>query len=224
MRKVQKVAFFNVLLLLFSVVAFENCNAIAKEPRIEIKEKITKRCGVNFFASINNSSVTSLISSVDKHRKNGCSEILINISTNGGSTQAGIIAYNYLSSLSSNITIRTHNISTVASAGVILYCGGRVRTASSNSFFLVHEGTWTFNSNSTYTPSDLDETMKQWLMERKIMRNIFSTCSGISEETTRNLFESRSVFSALDANKNGLVQKITQDMPDFTEDLITIFQ
>jgi ATP-dependent protease ClpP protease subunit len=198
-------------------------NAVAKDLGAVIKQKVPKKCGVNFFTNISNNSVASLITSVDKHRRNGCSEILININTNGGGNQAGIIAYNYLSSLPNDITVTTHNISTVASAGVALYCSGRVRTASKNSFFLVHEGTWTFNSTS-YTPGDLDETMNQWLMERKIMRNIFSTCSGISEERTRKIFESRAVFSSTEAKANGLVQKINQDMPDITEDFLTILQ
>lgn len=174
-----------------------------------ITEKV-KRCTgiVNFFDGVNDKSILLLISGIDYLRlTKNCNDILINIKTDGGDTTAGIAAYNYLSSISETLTIRTHNIGVVSSAGNLIYCGGKIRTATKHSKFLVHNGDLTINGN--FTPSDLSEIIRNWEGNRKISQEIFSICTGLDENKVADIRDSRSVFTASQALDIGLVQKIT---------------
>jgi ATP-dependent Clp protease, protease subunit len=164
---------------------------------------------------MNDTNIVYLINYVENLIVKGYKDITINIRTNGGSLQSGIAVYNYLSSLPSSITIRTHNMGTIDSAGIYLYCAGNVRTASKNSRFLVHNGTSTFPS--VYTPESMSEAQRTWAADLKIGRDIFSNCTGLNEQKVISIFNAGTVYSPSEAKEIGLVHKITSTSPTFTE-------
>jgi ATP-dependent protease ClpP protease subunit len=163
---------------------------------------------INFLNDIDDKSINELMATVNSLIAKGHKDILINIKTNGGSTRSGIMAYNYLASLPNSVTVRTHNISSVLSAGIMLYCGGRVRTAAKNSFFLMHNGTWTYSGNTTLSPEQQSEDSRAWQTEITIMRNIFSACTGKNAADTMRIFQASSIVMAMEAKEMNIVQTI----------------
>jgi ATP-dependent protease ClpP protease subunit len=94
-----------------------------------------------FIAPITGDTVPRLMSLVTAQASRGVTNITIAISSGGGDTGAAFGAYNGLKALQSqnpHLTITTVNIGSVASAAVLLFCGGKERYSLPNANFLIH--------------------------------------------------------------------------------------
>ena len=101
----------------------------------------------NFIGSVSEQSVSDFISTIE-NIKTPINSITINISSLGGSVTPGITMYNYLKSKQFNII--THNLGEVSSAALLIYLGGKIRTAEDISKFMLHPITICINESSTY--------------------------------------------------------------------------
>ncbi len=183
----------------------KNQNTNSESPKVLPQVTETKRTAViNFSVGVSDESVTLLMQTVSNLMFLGYKDFLLMINSDGGNTEAGITAYNYLSSLP--VTIRTHNISSVKSAATDIYCAGSYRTASPNSIFLLHNGTVTYGSDSTIGEiNGLNQWYKLLLTSRL---KIFSICAGISEKESKNIYDNESVFNASEAKNIGFVNEV----------------
>lgn len=101
----------------------------------------------NFIGSVSEQSVSDFISTIE-NIKTPINSITINISSLGGGVTPGITMYNYLKNKQFNII--THNLGEVSSAALLIYLGGKIRTAEDISKFMLHPITICINESSTY--------------------------------------------------------------------------
>ncbi len=89
---------------------------------------------IKFFAPVIDVTVNALLNTVDTKMQQGVTEVVLLISSPGGSVFHGLSAYNYLKGLPIKVT--THNFGSVDSIGVVLYCGGSERFSVPQARFL----------------------------------------------------------------------------------------
>ena len=78
---------------------------------------------VKFYSPVSEASIGALMKVVDQKLAAGVTQFTVLISTSGGSVFHGLTAYNYLKGIPAEVT--THNIGSVDSIGVALFCAGR---------------------------------------------------------------------------------------------------
>lgn len=101
---------------------------------------------VRFYANVSEHTVNDLIhwttQQLAQHQgSNAPQEIIIEISSPGGSSDHGLLAYNYLSQI--NIPKTTIGMGNVDSAAALLFAAGNKRLATESCRFLLHEATVT---------------------------------------------------------------------------------
>lgn len=179
----------------------------------------TKTAVINFFARVNNNSISNLISVTHDLMREDFDEILLVLNTGGGSLDAGMIAYNHLSSLP--ITLRTHNISNTSSSGVLLHCAGDIRTASDNSRFLIHRGTNNFG-NQSYTLPEIDGLYEYYQIQLASKYKLLANCIDSSSSEIERIAASETVLSAREAERFGLVDEIKNISDIISKSSVTI--
>ncbi|MFN7714167.1 MAG: ATP-dependent Clp protease proteolytic subunit [Pseudanabaenaceae cyanobacterium] len=182
-----------------------NQNINSESPKVQPQPtNENKTVVINFSVGVSKESVTLLMQTVSNFMSAGHKDFLLLINSDGGDTEAGIAAYNYLSSLP--VTIRTHNISSVKSAATDIYCAGSYRTASPNSVFLLHNSTVTYRSDSTVGQINGLNQWYRFLLNSRL--KIFSICAGISEKQSKDIYDNESVFNASEAKNVGFVNEV----------------
>jgi ATP-dependent Clp protease protease subunit len=115
---------------------------------------------VNFFDNITSASVNKMTNFITQQiftaERSGhdIQEIIIQIKSGGGESDAGLFAFNFLKNL--NIKKTTINLGNVDSAAVLLYCSGDNRLVTEHSRFVLHEST--INLNGNFSKNKLKET------------------------------------------------------------------
>jgi len=92
---------------------------------------------IKFYSPVTGASIGSLMKTLDEKIATGVSEFTLLISTSGGSVFYGLTAYNYLKGMPATVTM--HNIGSVDSIGIALYCAGQQRPDDALEWGLVHE-------------------------------------------------------------------------------------
>ncbi|WP_217548797.1 ATP-dependent Clp protease proteolytic subunit [Pantoea sp. GbtcB22] len=95
---------------------------------------------INFSASVNQSTVSGLISNCFNAINQGALELSIHMSSPGGDLVSGFTAYHFLKSLP--IPVHTHNLSNIESIANIIFLAGEKRTGTSGCRFLFHPFHW----------------------------------------------------------------------------------
>lgn len=126
--------------------------------------------GIHFMGDVNNNSVEVLRNQLLFAISNSANEIILYISSTGGSLHAGFTAYEYIKS--SPIPITVINMGTVESIAVIMYLAAQQRLATPDSKFLLHSFTWTFSSQ-TVNYIQLTEALRSLDFDQKRYCNIF---------------------------------------------------
>lgn len=105
---------------------------------------------INFYAEVNEGRVNELINFTtqqivisNQNPDNPLDEIIIQISSNGGSSDHGLLAYNYLNQVS--IPKTTIGMGNVDSAAVMIFAAGNKRIAMPSCRFLLHEALTSIN-------------------------------------------------------------------------------
>jgi ATP-dependent Clp protease protease subunit len=97
---------------------------------------------VNFFGDVSEQSVNQMITFVTQNifaaenQKQQVEELIIQIASNGGSSDHGLLAYNFLRQM--NVKKTTINVGNVDSAAALIFCAGDSRLAMQTSRFTLH--------------------------------------------------------------------------------------
>ncbi len=164
---------------------------------------------VNFYANVSEGSVNDLINYVTQqlatqNEQRIVDELIIQISSSGGSSDHGLLAYNYLKQLSINIT--TIGMGNVDSAAVMIFAGGSKRLSAPSCRFVLHEALATINGQ--FGSTKLGEMSK--LIERITddYTEVISKVAGKNKARIRSQVKQGSVLSSEEAKKLGLVTEI----------------
>lgn len=173
---------------------------------------------INFYASINEASINAVINFINgemhkaiKNPTNPLEEIVIQLSSTGGSSDHGLLAFNYLKQI--NIPKTLIGMANVDSAAVLLFAAGDKRLAMASCRFTLHEALT--NLSGTFTGKKLHEIA--YLNER-ITDDYCQTIhhvAGKNLRTIRTNVREGKVLSSEEAKSYGLVTEIV-DSPYIT--------
>ena len=114
---------------------------------------------IRFYSPVNEASIGSLMKAVDQKVAGGATQFTVLISTSGGSVFHGLTAYNYLKGNPAQVT--THNIGSVDSIGVALFCAGQRRISVPQARFLLHPVSMNFRDGASYEEPKLMELVRR---------------------------------------------------------------
>jgi ATP-dependent protease ClpP protease subunit len=182
----------------------------------ESQEHAKKTVTIRFFDEVNQGSVNTLLKTVDDKLKAGTERFVLLISSPGGNVFYGMSAYNYLKGIPAEVV--THNFGQVDSIAALIYCAGSKRYSVPQGEFLLHGLSVTLPGNVTLEQGALDEQMKQMENQVDAISRVISTVTGKKQDEIRAMLNKRTVLSADDAKKLGLVQEIRESLiPDGSE-------
>ena len=166
---------------------------------------------INFYANVSEGSINDLIKFVtiklaQQNPEKPIDEIIIQISSSGGSSDHGLLAYNFLKQIS--IPKTTIGMGNVDSAAVMIFSAGQKRLSATSCRFVLHEAIATMAGQ--FNPTKLSE------MARLIQRitddysEVISKVIGKKKTVVDKEVKKGSVLSALEAKKLGLVTEIIE--------------
>ncbi|MBU1118600.1 ATP-dependent Clp protease proteolytic subunit [Patescibacteria group bacterium] len=164
---------------------------------------------INFYATVNENTINQLLNFITQQihigtqqPENPLEEIIIQISSSGGSSDHGLLAYNYLQQV--NVPKTTIGMGNVDSAAVMIFASGDKRLTMPSCRFLLHEALTTisgqFNGTKLHEIANLNE------------RITTDYCKVISKATDKKTFsvekkvKEGQVMSSEQAKKYGLAQ------------------
>jgi len=170
---------------------------------------------VNFYAAVSEPTVNDLILNITKlvaagsnNPKNPLDEIIIQISSSGGSSDHGLLAYNFLSQL--NVPKTTIGMGNVDSAAVMIFAAGDKRLSMPSCRFLLHEALTTI-TNGTFNATKLKEIAS---LNERITKDYCKVVGKVTGKPLKTILEKVKeghVMSADEAKKYGLVEEIQQE-------------
>ncbi|MFZ2038678.1 MAG: ATP-dependent Clp protease proteolytic subunit [Minisyncoccia bacterium] len=164
---------------------------------------------INFYAGISEITVNNLINFITQQiatqkPENPLDEIIIQISSSGGSSDHGLLAYNYLKQLGIKKTVI--GMGNVDSAAVMIFCAGDQRLAMTGCRFTLHEALTTmqgtFNGVKLHEIGNLNERITDDYC--KVISGVTSKKLSAVKKTVRQ----GHVMSAEEAKKYGLITDI----------------
>lgn len=109
---------------------------------------------IHFMCSINQQTGQTLrefcLSAIN-NKDNKADELIIHMSSTGGSLHEGFTLHHFLKSLPVKVTVT--NAGSIESSAVIVYLGGHKRLVSANARFVFHPWTWDFGAGGRYIPA-----------------------------------------------------------------------
>ena len=172
---------------------------------------------INFYAGVSEQSVNNLINFITQQiagqqENNPLDEIIIQISSSGGSSDHGMLAYNYLCQLS--IPKTTIGMGNVDSAAVMIFCAGEKRLAMQSCRLTLHEALTrvdgTFNGTKLHEIANLNE---------RITKDYCKVISSVTRKELDTVYEDVQkghVMSSEESKDYGLITDI-QDTPYLTD-------
>jgi ATP-dependent Clp protease protease subunit len=165
---------------------------------------------IKFYTAVSEASIASLMKTVDQRLEAGTRKFTLLISTTGGSVFHGLTAYNYLKGIPAEVI--THNIGSVDSIGVALYCAGRHRISVPQARFLLHPVSMNFREGASYEEPKLVELVKSLRVD---MENCASVVAANTRKSRQQVFRAmlaRTTLGPEAALDWGLVHDIKQDL------------
>lgn len=166
---------------------------------------------INFYASVSEKSINDLITFITQqtvawmpNSSNPLEEIIIQISSSGGSSDHGLLAYNYLKQL--NIPKTTIGMWNVDSAAVMIFAAGDKRLTMPSCRFLLHEAITTVSGNFNWTKlheiANLNERITTDYCK------VVSKVTGKTLNTVSKKVKDGQVMSSDEAKNYGLIQDV----------------
>ena len=153
---------------------------------------------------IDDSLVQRLVSSFATAINNKVKTIHLFMHSPGGSVSSAVSIYNLLSNIPINIII--YNGGYVASAAVIVYLSGKIRKASANATFLLHEVT--FNPSAPMTAEFMKTRVQIIERDSMIIESILRKHVSISDSKLEILKRSDLFIGAEEAKSIKLIHEI----------------
>ena len=134
-------------------------------------------------------------------------KLIIQFSSNGGSTEQSIALYDFIQSV--EFPIQIHAVSHVGSAAVPVFLAANRRTAEPTARFFFHEYCWTFNGSQPL--HNIVEAVKRLRADINNAREIVTNRANIPEKVLKAL-DGRGppvLIDATEAKAHNLIEKIT---------------
>lgn len=181
---------------------------------------MTEGVVIKFYTPVNESSIGTLMKTVDQRLAAGTKRFTLLISTTGGSVFHGLTAYNYLKGIPAEVV--THNIGSVDSIGVALYCAGQRRVSVPQARFLMHPVSMNFAQGASYEEPKLVELVKSLRVD---MENCASVVAANTKKSKKQVFRAMQARTTLDPDTAlgwGLVHEIRQELFDEGAEVVPI--
>jgi ATP-dependent Clp protease, protease subunit len=162
---------------------------------------------VVFEGPINDTNTSRLMSVVSTLIPKGVNKVHLVVGTGGGNVADALLTYGFLRALPAELT--TYNLSTIVSAGTILYLAGEKRIASSNAFFQFHHATANFSKPPTTMTLDEFTDEKAFLaMNIERMEQIYRDRTSLTPAQIEEFRQHAVFFDAAAARKAGIVHEV----------------
>jgi ATP-dependent protease ClpP protease subunit len=165
---------------------------------------------IKFYSPVNEASIGQLMKAVDQKLAAGVAHFTVLISTSGGSVFHGLTAYNYLKGIPAEVV--THNIGSVDSIGVALYCAGRRRLSVPQARFLMHPVSMNFKEGASYEEPKLVELVKSLRVDMGNCASVVAANTSRSRQQVFRAMLSRTTLDPETALEWGLVHEIRQQL------------
>lgn len=163
---------------------------------------------VNFFAGVDEVSVNQMITFVTQNifaaenQQQAVDELIIQIASNGGSSDHGLLAYNYLKQL--NVKKTTINVGNVDSAAVLIFCAGDNRYAMNSSRFTLHEAITTLTG--AFSGAKLQEIAD---LNKRITEDYVRVVSQVTGQNFKKLLKEIHKGYVIDAETSKRINLVT---------------
>jgi ATP-dependent Clp protease, protease subunit len=159
---------------------------------------------VSFSAGINTSTAEALIAVMADCAKKKASEVILFLSTEGGSVMAGINLYNILIGMPFKLV--THNVGSVDSIGNAIFLAGEERYACAHSTFMFHGVSREFNGR--LSAKEAGEIKGALLADESRISSIVEQRSKLSQADMQAFFGEARTVNAQDAVTAGIADDI----------------
>jgi ATP-dependent Clp protease, protease subunit len=159
---------------------------------------------VSFSAGINTSTAEALIAVMADCAKKKVSEVILFLSTEGGSVMAGINLYNIL--IGMPFKLLTHNVGSVDSIGNAIFLAGEERYACPHSTFMFHGVARDFNGR--LSAKEAREIMGSLLADEARISSIVEQRSKLSQADIQAFFGEARTMNAEGAVSAGIADHI----------------
>lgn len=175
---------------------------------------------IKFFAPVVEQTANALMSAIDKAINQGVKEIILLLSTPGGSVFHGLSIYNYLKGLP--ILVKTHNFGSVDSIGVVIYCAGKQRYSAPQARFLLHGVSSNFPQQTSLEEPQLEERLKSLKIDIENIAKVIAVNSGKNVADATQAMLNRTTLNPEQAKKWGLVHDIKSELFEDGSQVISI--
>lgn len=146
--------------------------------------------------------------------------VKILLSSGGGYIESGVTIHNYLKGLHQRhaLQVVTHNVGSVQSAAVDIYCAGNQRLASPYTFFMVHDSNFDLEKGNYDVKAvrDLDEENR---ITSEAGYAMFSACTSLTVADAGKMFEDQTYIDPDRALELGLAHSIQPATFDRSADI-----
>jgi ATP-dependent protease ClpP protease subunit len=162
---------------------------------------------VIFEGPINDTNTSRLMSIMSTLIPKGLKEVHLVVGTGGGNIPDALLTYGVLCALPVKLT--TYNLSTVASAGGIIYLAGERRIAAPNAIFQFHHVTQNFSKPPTSMSLDEFTDQKTSLtMNLERMEQIYRERTSLTPAQIEEFRQHAVFFDAAAALNAGMVHEV----------------
>jgi ATP-dependent protease ClpP protease subunit len=200
-------------------MAFENNLCTGWEERKQTSPMVME---IRLTGDVGPDMAHQLFAEIDDHLSSypTLNTIKILLSSIGGEVESGFMIHNYLQGLHQRhgLQVITHNVGSVQSAAVDIYCAGNQRITSPYTFFMVHDGQFELDKGAydVKAVQDLDE-------ENVVTSNagyaLFSACTNLTVTDVDKMFTEQTYIDPDQALELGLAHSIQPATFDRTADI-----
>lgn len=165
---------------------------------------------VRFNAPVNDLTADALFNVIDILSNLGMKKLHLLLHSQGGSVSSGLAIFSYLKGR--NIEIITHNIGTVDSIGVVIFCAGSKRYCVPQCSFTIHRIEFSVQANASADHFRILEKHQSFDCDGKNIRTIISGATGIPDKDIAAIMLNGQVWNAETAVKNNLVHEIKSEL------------
>ncbi|MFO6300018.1 ATP-dependent Clp protease proteolytic subunit [Rahnella selenatireducens] len=174
--------------------------------------------GVYFNGSVNNQTVTWLISSLADIQSNyrNVKNIDLYLNSDGGDMDAGYVAYEALRKTPQKLNII--NASMTGSAATMIYCASNDRYTMPMARFMMHPAASGYEKVDYMKPDQARRILEEDDSYNALFRKVYTSCTNLTPDELEKITASESgrvIYSAEQAQKNGLVNKGIRDSQSY---------
>ena len=177
---------------------------------------------IKFFARVDQATISALMAAVEQKLAQGAKELVLLISSPGGTVFHGLTAYNFLKGIPAAVS--THNFGSVDSIGVVLFCAGKRRYSVPHARFLLHAVQANFSQGASLEEQQLEERLKGLRIDIENIAGVIAANTGRSEEAVTQDMLSRTTLNPEQAVDYGLVHEIREQLLPAGAELVSIGQ